>query len=122
MKDSKYKLTAEQRDQVVGMLLRKDRIQDIAYYFGKSPATIHGVKEKLRKGILSYMGLSELPPRGPYALVTHATVEKAAAFDSLKARHEAALSVISKLENLIHNLKVECGLGVTVPNEQTIVH
>lgn len=105
MKNSKPPLTEKQRDQIVGMLLRKDRIQDIAYLFGRSPSTIWGVKEKIESGLLSYVGYSELPRPGPYKLVDNSTLQelsvKAAAYDAAAAERASAAIIVRELRRIV---------------------
>ena len=101
MKTLKPPMTEIERDQARGMLARKDGIQNIAYWFGRSPATIHGIK---KKGI-PYQGLAELPPPGPYALVARqeltVIVEKAAKFDEIAAQG----FVVRELERILQEYK-----------------
>lgn len=82
------------------MLRRGDRIQDVAYFFGKSPATIHAIKKKK----LWPDGV-ELPPPGPYQLVAKeglAIMErKAARVDQAEAALAAADEIVKQLNDLL---------------------
>lgn len=94
------KLTEETRRVIRGMLARGDRIQDVAYFFAVSPATVHAIK---KKG--GGRGFEELPPPGPYQLVAKeglAVIErKAAAYDEAQAKLAAQNELINELEQLL---------------------
>lgn len=102
MKTSRQQLTPTERSTIKGMLNRKDRIQDIAYFFGKSPATIHAIKKDKR---VEYWGEEELPPPGPYQLVAKeglAKIEaKAARVDQAEAALAAADEIVKQLNDLL---------------------
>lgn len=88
--------------QIKGMLARGDRHMDVGTYFGVNQARISEIKlgkgwgKKYRHVRPEY---SDLPPKGPYVVVSKAT------FDDLEVKARANQEVIRVLENLIERVK-----------------
>lgn len=95
-KGPKRKLNLIDRHVVKGMLARGDRISDVAYWFGVSPSTVHGIKKASAKYAWTMLdATTQLPPRGPYQLVQRAELV------TLTAQRDAAAAVVRELEALL---------------------
>lgn len=105
MKTVKPPMTGREKDQARGMLKRGDPIQHVAYWFGRSPSTIHALK----KGIRDWNVAADLPPPGPYRLVAHdrltAIEGKAARADQAEAQLLAATLVVKELESALEKYR-----------------
>ena len=107
----KTKLTSLQRSLIWGMVARGDRLQDIAYWFGVSPSTVHAIKKANAKhswGVHEAMKF-ELPPPGPYQLVQR--VEYVRLVD-MAAVHTA---VITELEDVIVRYRTRANPDAAAP-------
>lgn len=90
------KLSQADKHVIRGMLARKDRISDVAYWFGVSPSTVHGIKKAASKMAWTLNdATADLPPPGPYALVQRAEL------DTVKSEHAAATAMVRELEKLL---------------------
>jgi uncharacterized protein YjcR len=89
-------LTDEQIMQAIGMLLRGDRQVDVALWFKVSMATINKNWKRRKKWLASHtLPLShELPPRGPYEIVTRARLSEA------ETRAAVAETIVAELTAL----------------------
>jgi len=94
------------------MLLRGDRIVDVAYWFGVSPSTVHKIKRQKLSSPVTFSAL-ELPPRGPYMLVARST------FDAVQAERDAAAAVCQELEKILGRYRLKCEEAVTDPRHAT---
>lgn len=108
------KLTATQRSLIWGMVVRGDRLQDIAYWFGVSPSTVHAIKKANAKQswTLNDASTAELPPPGPYQLVRR--IEYARLVD-VEGRNRA---IVSELELLLSKYRNAAVSGAS----QTHIH
>lgn len=95
------KLSMIDKDVVFLMLKRGDRIQDVAYWFGVSPSTVHKIKKTWVEGAMLRYGL-DLPPPGPYALVQRSVLDELAV-------HKAE-AVVAELEAVLLRYKSSSGV------------
>lgn len=119
----KDKLSARDRAIIGAMQARGDRIQDVAYWFGISPSTVHSIKKKyLTKGQRGTAQTNSaelpdrLPPRGPYEIVQKAALidmaAKAARVDEAEAQRRAARLLVEELKGLVQKYE-NCLLNQT---------
>jgi hypothetical protein len=97
-------LTSQDASIVKGMLDRGDRHHDIAAWFGINQGRIAEIKQGLSYEDALAIGLSELPPPGPYS-------SGRAAHRAIKALEEAK-TVLDFAKNTIDSALVEIKQGI----------
>lgn len=97
------KLSTLQRTLIWGMVARGDRLQDVAYWFGVSPSTVHAIKKANAKcaWTMNDDRAFNLPPPGPYQLVQR--VEYVALVD----RAAVHAAVMAELEGIVSKYRAE---------------
>lgn len=98
------KLAAVDRHVIWGMLARGDRIQDVAYWFGVSPATVHGIKKANAKHswTMADARVSDLPPPGPYQLVQRIEYVRLVDVDAVNR------AIVTEIEALLRKYRSKC--------------
>jgi len=91
-------LQADTVAAIKGMLLRNDRLVDIAVFWRLSPSTVHSVKKGKVKAYrhIAPAPPEVLPPRGPYVVVARAEYE---------GHREAVQTAVASKAQLIADLE-----------------